>query len=423
MDGASRYHPRAEQAYTDTKAQHSPLTLPQELYDDAMAYIDTDRDIFTLYSCALVCRAWVPGARRFTHHTLRIPCHITPREIELFNLLDSPHCTLFPNVRKVIFDGTPARLGIAPPDDEWMWPFTRLQSRFTGVRALEFLDIDVAAKTSDGWDAFWKPDKNMAWLEGILDLTFVRVSFMCFVFVMHRVHQCANLERLKLVRDSAGYPIPIMEPAWARETPVPESLRELNIMDTQVPMWIVLANTAPAPQLRVLKLAATVNFNDYDLWDTIDLVSGTLEVLEFHVSSAAVLDAIFSGILHRTSLRQVRMAGLFYLFRERKRFFSQVRACMSLLANIPADQLLQITFDVYFADYMAEGWQLMPEDRSFWTELDMFLAGATFPALEQVRFVVVRDARNITKSVLHELLPLCVELNRIQIDNLPWKEE
>ena len=117
------------------------------------------------------------------------------------------------------------------------------------------------------------------------------------------------------------------------------------------------------------------------------------------------------------------MAGLFYLFREKKRFFSQVRACMSLLANIPADQLLQITFDVYFADYMAEGWQLMPEDRSFWTELDMFLAGATFPALEQVRFVVVRDARNITKSVLHELLPLCVELNRIQIDNLPWKEE
>ena len=137
MDEASRYHPRAEQEHTDTKAQHSPLTLPQELYDDAMANIDPDRDVFTLYSCALVCRAWVPGTRRFTHHTLRIPCHITPREIELFNLLDSPHCTLFPTVRKVIFDGTPARLGIAPPDDEWMWPFTRLQTRFTGVRALD----------------------------------------------------------------------------------------------------------------------------------------------------------------------------------------------------------------------------------------------------------------------------------------------
>ncbi|KAI5893288.1 uncharacterized protein SCHCODRAFT_02621361 [Schizophyllum commune H4-8] len=199
-----------------------------------------------------------------------------------------------------------------------------------------------------------------------------------------------------------------MEPAWARETPVPESLRELDIMDLQVPAWIMLANTAPVPK---------------ELWDTIDLISRTLEELEFHVSSAVILDAICSGILHRTSLRQVRIAGLFYLFREKRRFFAQVRACMSVLANIPADRLVKITLDVYFADYMAEGWQLMEDDRSFWSELDMFLAGATFPALEQVRFVVVRDARNITKSVLYELLPLCVELNRIHVDNLPWKEE
>lgn len=57
----------------------SRLTLPIELVELILSHLSNDRA--TLKSCTLVCRAWIPDARRTLFHTIKIDEHTDYRQV------------------------------------------------------------------------------------------------------------------------------------------------------------------------------------------------------------------------------------------------------------------------------------------------------------------------------------------------------
>ncbi|TRM67557.1 hypothetical protein BD626DRAFT_479145 [Schizophyllum amplum] len=414
--------------------------LPQELYDAAMEYLLPD--LRTLRLCALVCRAWVPGARRLTHPTLHFPSHITPHTLRLLDLLECPMCTLPPTTRRLVFAGS--RLPIKPPDADWFRPFLRFRHRFLGVRALVFRDLDWDVLNSDGWEEFWDSADGSAagetaeppaaetgtshpsalQLETVSELVLDNVPFISFANVMDTVCNLPQLERLKFCVPPDSPMLPADDLDWARIYVPPRGLRELEITDVKVPTWFANVLPEQVPRLRVLKLGAAIPLGHWTVGEMVHSVARSLEELHFTVTTQDDIDAICErGLLRRTNLRHLRIAGLFNLYRKQRTFFDHVRACSEILSAVPAYSLENIVFEVAFVDYLLDGWTLMRDDASFWAELDMYLVGPAFPVLDEIKFVVHRDIRGITKKVLFPILPECVEENLIQIEDVPLPQD
>ncbi|KAJ6466882.1 hypothetical protein C8R45DRAFT_480008 [Mycena sanguinolenta] len=362
--------------------------LPQELVDQVIDFVAGDAWMpkFTLYSCALVCRFWLPRSR--AHLFERCPRRLLWDNIPGFlNLLQSPHCTFRPHIRTIPFSSW------APHDHSFNEILFSADWRcLENVRALE-IHIFVSRE------------------EEVVD-PFCAEFFTTFPRVFKAFPAVASLELSCCIRNDQCLPLldwiscfPALRELYIRDMPgimpyphptasamVPQGLRSLRLIAQSlgpVLPWLCTGGRMPNVDPITLKLHKLQSDHVEIVRAALKQLGRTVHHLEFSLDWQSQNTGVDPLTLFDLSLHPELkvLAILDPSFGYSKHFGPE--QVLPLLTTLVAPNLERLRLDLNREMYQ-------PAD---WMSIEALLCPARFPCLRSVMFASIYETEHEHRQV------------------------
>ena len=212
-------------------------TIPPEIIDIFFRCLHLDHDKRTLGTCGLVCTAWLPVARYCLLSDVTVKFSTHERDDVLEELLASPHCTIAPYIRNLLFQGScPALSPLA------------IQSSIAAIRRLP--NIRNVTLQDITWPLMPVELKTAI---ASFDLTSLSFSFVFFTTSQELYQLLSAFPTLTVL--SLGYGVRWMEcsPETRLSRPL-KSVRRLSLDTSKEPLMSFLLQLAAPASIDALEM-------------------------------------------------------------------------------------------------------------------------------------------------------------------------